>query len=194
MPNAKTRKQAKHALKLDLIPTGLAVLLSVLGVATAGETRLIDAVKSGNAAAVQQLLRQKVPVNDSEPDGSTALHWAVRADRIELVQALIRAGAQADVATRYGLTPLSLAAVNGSAPAVKLLLEAGARPNAAGPDGETALMLASRTGKPAAVQLLVDAGADVNARERWQGETALMWAAAENMEGRQRCWLRAAPT
>jgi ankyrin repeat protein len=30
------------------------------------------------------------------------------------------------------------------------------------------------------VQLLVSAGADVNVMERWQGETALMWAAAEN--------------
>ena len=159
----------------------IAIATVVAGLAAAaGDTRVIDAVKSGNTAAVQQLLRQKVPVNDSEPDGSTALHWAVRADRIELVQALIRAGAQPDRATRYGLTPLSLAAVNGSAAAVKLLLGAGADANAAGPDGETVLMLASRTGKPDAVRLLLEAGARVNAKESWQGETAVMWAAAEN--------------
>jgi uncharacterized protein len=42
------------------------------------------------------------------------------------------------------------------------------------------LMLSSRTGKPAAVKLLLDRGAQVNARETWQGETALMWAAAED--------------
>ena len=75
----------------------IAIATVVPGLATAGDTRVIDAVKSGNTSAVQQLLRQKVPVNDSEPDGSTALHWAVRADRIEFVQALIRAGARSIV-------------------------------------------------------------------------------------------------
>jgi ankyrin repeat protein len=41
-------------------------------------------------------------------------------------------------------------------------------------------MLAARTGNPEPVQLLIARGADVNARETWQGETALMWAAAED--------------
>ena len=41
-------------------------------------------------------------------------------------------------------------------------------------------MLAARTGRPEAVQLLIARGANVNASETWQGETALMWAAAEN--------------
>src|SRR5262245_26294507 len=41
-------------------------------------------------------------------------------------------------------------------------------------------MLASRTGRPEAVQLLVANGANVNASETWQGETALMGAAAED--------------
>jgi ankyrin repeat protein len=41
-------------------------------------------------------------------------------------------------------------------------------------------MTAARTGSRAAVKALLDRGADVNAREQWFGETALMWAAAEN--------------
>ena len=41
-------------------------------------------------------------------------------------------------------------------------------------------MTAARTGNVEAVRALVARGADVNARERWFGETALMWAAAEN--------------
>ena len=41
-------------------------------------------------------------------------------------------------------------------------------------------MTAARTGSVDAVKRLLAAGADVNARERWFGETALMWAAAEN--------------
>ena len=41
-------------------------------------------------------------------------------------------------------------------------------------------MTAARTGNAAAVKLLIGSGADVNAREKWFGETAVMWAAAEN--------------
>ena len=41
-------------------------------------------------------------------------------------------------------------------------------------------MTATRSGSVAAVQCLLGHGADVNAREPWQGETALMWAAGAN--------------
>ena len=76
---------------------------------------------------------------------------------------------------------------------MKLLL-AAADANAAGPDGETVLMLASRTGKPDAVRLLLEAGARVNAKESWQGETAVMWAAAENHAEAVTLLPRTAPT
>ena len=83
-------------------------------------------------------------------------------------------------ATREGITPLQLAAVNGSVATTEALLEAGANPNAVLPEGETVLMTAARTGKPACSKILLDRGADLKAREKWYGETALMWAAAEN--------------
>jgi ankyrin repeat protein len=41
-------------------------------------------------------------------------------------------------------------------------------------------MTAARTGNPDALKALIAHGANVNAKEGWQGETALMWAAAEN--------------
>jgi hypothetical protein len=158
----------------------LLLLAFILPGSAVGPTPLIDAVRSGNAQAVATLLRQRVPVDAAEPDGTTALHWAARLDRADLVQALLRAGAQAGIANRYAVTPLSLAAVNGNAAIVDALLKAGADPNTTGSEGETVLMLAARTGRPEAVRLLVAAGADVNRRETWMGETALMWAAAEN--------------
>ena len=153
--------------------------LVALGAAT-GDARLIDAARTGNAPAVINLLRQGVPVDATEADGSTALHWAARLDRVDMVQALLRAKAKVNVANRYAITPLALAAINGSAAVVDLLLNAGADPNTTGVDGETVLMLAARTGRPDAVQLLLAKGANVNASESWQGETALMWAAAED--------------
>jgi ankyrin repeat protein len=41
-------------------------------------------------------------------------------------------------------------------------------------------MTAARAGSVPAVRLLASRGANVNAREQWFGETALMWASAEN--------------
>ena len=104
--------------------------------------------------------------------GSTAWTWCRRCSG---------ASAQVNVANRYGVTPLTLAAINGSAQVVDLLLKAGAdrehdrrrrrdRADARGAD---------RSARGGAVCCIAK-GADVNASETWQGETALMWAAAED--------------
>ena len=143
-------------------------------------TPLIDAVKQGSPASVRARLQQKVDVNAAEADGTTALHWAVRADDQELTRMLLRAGADPRRANRYGVTPLQLASVNGSVLIATALLEAGADANVVLPEGETILMTAARTGEPALVRLLLDRGADINAREKWYGESALVWAVAEN--------------
>lgn len=161
-----------------------AVVLGLCVAATAafaaGDTRLIDAARRGDALAVRELVRQQVPVDATSADGATALHWAVRGDHLSIARALLEAGATVDVANRYGVTPLALAAINGSGPAVDLLLKAGADPQVRGPDGETVLMLAARTGNVDAVRLLLDKGAALEAHEGWQGETALMWAAGHD--------------
>ena len=156
--------------------------MSVVLIAPAAfaQTPIINAVKAGNLAAVQSLIKQRADVNTAEADGTTALHWAARADNLEVMRALIRAGGDVKRANRYGVTPLQLAAVNGSAPMVKLLVDAGADVNAVLPEGETILMTAARTGRPEAVKILLDAGAKVEPREQWHGESALHWAAAED--------------
>jgi ankyrin repeat protein len=148
--------------------------------AAPADTRLIAAIKIGDAAAARQLLRQGASAKTVDADGTTALHWAVRGDEVELAKALIAAGAPPSAADRFGITPLSLAALNGSTQAIELLLKAGANPNAVTQNGETVLMTAARTGKPDAVQLLLARGARVDGRENEFGETALMWAAGQN--------------
>lgn len=167
---------------LDIRARAIMVTLLACAVRAQAATPLplVDAVKDGNHAAVQSLLRQKTNVNAAEPDGTTALHWAVRADDVELVRLLLRSGANVRAANRYGVTPLQLAAVNGNVAMAQSLLDAGADPNAVLPEGETILMTAARTGQPAMLTLLLDRGADLHARENWYGETALIWAVAEN--------------
>src|SRR5580765_8085773 len=125
---------------------GLA-LLAVAGLGAAErDVRLVDAVKAGDKGAVSSLLRQRIDVNASEPDGTTALHWAVRQDDLQLTDQLIRNGADVKTANRYGITALYLASVNGSASMIEKLLKAGADANGTAPEGETVLMTVARTG------------------------------------------------
>jgi len=91
----------------------------------AGDTRLIDAVKSANGPAIRLLLRDHVDVNAAEADGTTALHWAVRASDLGTVKQLLDAQADVNASNRYAVTPLSVAATNGNEEMIATLVAAG---------------------------------------------------------------------
>ena len=73
---------------------------------------------------------------------------------------------------------MSLAAEVGNTDMLRLLLEVGANADSPNADGQTALQAVARTGKVDAAQVLLDHHAAVDAREKWGGQTALMWASA----------------
>jgi uncharacterized protein len=161
----------------------LAVFVSIAAVGLASsesDTRLADAVKSRDTAAVKALLKPPVGVNAAQGDGATALHWAAHWDDLDTAGLLIRAGANVNAANDLGLTPLSLACTNRSAAMVEQLLAAGANANAVTVTGESVLMTAARTGNPEVVKALLAHGANVNAQDISRGQTALMWAVAEH--------------
>ena len=162
---------------LRAVSLGLLFSATVLG--ATGDLRLIEAVKSGDIAAVRSLLEQHVDVNATQPDGASALAWAAERDDIETADLLIQSGANVNAANENGATPLWLAATMGSSRMTEKLLGSGANPNAALVSGETALMAAASTGNIDVVMALVSHGADVNAREIRGSQTALMWAIAE---------------
>ena len=141
---------------------------------------LVDAVRRGDASAVRALLDGGANVDSRTPDGATALLWAVHTDQPELVGLLLEAGADVEITNRYGVGPASLAAENGNAAILERLLQAGVDANHTLPGGETLLMTAARTGEPETVRTLLAHGADPNLRETTRGQTALMWAAANN--------------
>ena len=143
---------------------------------------LINAVREGNNAKVISLLKERVDVNAVEGDGATVLHWAVYLDDTDTTTLLIQGGADVNTSNDYGVTPLGLASRNGNAHILRQLLKAGADPNDsrhAVNAGETPLMLAARSGQVEAVTTLLDVETDVNAKETWNGQSALMWATAE---------------
>ncbi len=140
---------------------------------------LVDAAKNGDRAAAIKLISQKVDVNTTDSDGTTALHWAAHNNDTDLVDKLIQAGAKAAVKNEYGATPMSEAATNLNTAMIEKLLKAGADPDSPGPDGMTALMIVARSTNVAAAKVLLDHGAHVNAKEQQRDQTALMWASAQ---------------
>jgi hypothetical protein len=133
--------------------------------------------------AVSRVSRTKTPqkkedVNRRSPDGSTPLQWAVYNGDLAEATRLVRAGADVSLGNKYGATPMSLAAEVGNTDMLKVLLEAGANVDSPNADGQTALLAVSRTGNVAAAKLLLDHGATIDAKEKFGGQTALMWASA----------------
>jgi ankyrin repeat protein len=160
----------------------LEVTLLLLSVSTAAvDVRLADLAREGNLEEVRALLSQQVDVNAAQGDGMTALHWAAYRDDLEMARLLLEVKANPEAETRVDkVTPLILAARNGSGAMIEALLKAGADPSKAASTGATPLMSAATSGDVGAVKALLDGGADLNAREKTNGQTALMFAAWED--------------
>ena len=112
------------------------MIASIAVVSAATDLRLIEAVKTHNAEAVQALIKQKVDVNARQNDGATALHWAVHFTDTNAIELLLRSGAKPDLADDTGVTPLYLACLNRQGALVERLLQSRANPNAALVSGE----------------------------------------------------------
>ncbi len=93
---------------------------------------------------------------------------------------LLAAGAKVSVVNDFGSSPMQEAAITGNAAVIRMLLDAGANVESANAEGQTALMAVARTGNVDAAKMLLVAGADVNATEKFGGQSALMWAAAQS--------------
>src|SRR5262249_42227818 len=87
----------------------IAFLLIAATSLSGADLRLIQAVKNSDAKAVRSLISQRLDVNATDVDSSTALHWAAQRNNPEIVDLLLAAGANAKAVTRYNITPLALA-------------------------------------------------------------------------------------
>lgn len=110
---------------------------------------IFEVAKSGDVAALRQLLANGADVNARDERGWPALAYAVynielKRGNVKAVQALIAAGADIEAAIAYGVRPLMLAAGYGVAEVVATLLNAGADALARNEGGYTALMMAKQ--------------------------------------------------
>jgi ankyrin repeat protein len=155
----------------------LGVALTVAAVLGTAQTLAAE----GPAQVAAQVPAQ-IPASDiaRAGQGTSPLLLAVYEGDVARVRALIAAGANVREANAFGATPLAEAARTANVDILRLLLKAGADANEANSEGQTALMAVARTGNVEAAQLLLKAGARLDTRERWGGQTALIWAAAQN--------------
>jgi ankyrin repeat protein len=139
-------------------------------------TALFEAIRRGDSAAVQKLLKGGADPEARNDRGDTPLMAAALNAAASVLELLLQSGADANAANQAGATALMRAATFEDK--ARLLLEKGADLNARSLLGNTALILAARKeGNSRTVKLLLDRGAEVNATNDF-GATALMAAAA----------------
>jgi ankyrin repeat protein len=137
----------------------------------ADETRLMEAVRKGDAGAVRELLAADRRLASARtPEGVPAILLAVYHRHPEIARVFLDHGAEPDVFAGSAL---------GLADRVRSLVAADpALARAHGPDGHTPLGLAAFFGHREVVKLLLEAGADANARSRNAMRVAPIHAAA----------------
>ena len=165
-------------------------------------SRLRQAVKSGNIETIRNLFAVKNFVNAKDAKGRTALHYAaMSSDSTKIVTALIQAGASclsADCenkdARKYaaeanntealnvmrsllGMTPFHIAAELGDIGQLATLLAGGADIESRDHKGLTPLVYAVVALQPEAVKFLLDQGASVNIDNVYD-LSPIHWAAA----------------
>ena len=165
-------------MKRFILAISCVVGMAATSLPQAQQAKLASLIQAGNRKAALDIIRADADVNEAQPDGTRPIHWAVYRVDYEVMEALIAKKAKVDVRNEFGSTPLAEAVKVSDSRMVKMLLDAGSGPEGANEDGETALMLAIKNGDLAIVEMLVKAGANVNAVEKVQDQTPLMWAAA----------------
>jgi ankyrin repeat protein len=166
-------------MRKSIILLTAAALLPLL----ASSADLAALIRDGSSKDALAAIRNGADVNAPQPDGTTPLMWAVVRGDIDLAKELLQRGAKPGGRNALGATVLSEAVVTNDRELIDLLLKAGADPNLGNQDDETPLMLAARQGSLPIAEALVKAGAKVDTREKFRGQSALMWAVGSNNAG-----------
>ncbi|MBK6322927.1 MAG: ankyrin repeat domain-containing protein [Burkholderiales bacterium] len=82
----------------------------------------MDAARTGNTTALQELLAQGAPINARDDNGNTALMLAVRYRHATTVRKLLDLGADTGLRNHEGLTALQIAQQMGFADIAETLL------------------------------------------------------------------------
>lgn len=90
------------------------------------QTELIEAIKSGNSEAINELIESGADVRQQDKQGWTPLNWAAGKGHLEIVDLLLQHGADPFAVGRDLRTPQMIALAAGHAEVVKRLRQAEA--------------------------------------------------------------------
>jgi uncharacterized protein len=96
------------------------------------QMEFIEAIKSGNRAAVEEMIQAGAELNQQDKQGWTPLNWAAGSGQLEIVNVLLERGADPLATGRDLRTPQSIALAAGHADVAKRLREAEAKAGASG--------------------------------------------------------------
>lgn len=116
---------------------------------------LIQAAERGDAALVQQLLRDGADLNGRDARGRTPIMAATHANKPAIVKLLIQAGADINLQDEIKDNPFLYAGAEGRLEVLKLLIDAGADTRITNRFGGTALIPAAERGHVEVVQELL---------------------------------------
>jgi len=94
------------------------------------QVEFIEAIKSGNRAAVQEMIDSGADLSQQDKRGWTPLNWAAGSGQLEIVELLLERGADPLAVGRDLRTPQMIALAAGHADVVKRLREAEAKAGA----------------------------------------------------------------
>ena len=137
------------------------------------ETQFLNAVVTGDVAAIRGLVATGVPVDTADSDGEPALHLAARLEKPASVKALLDLGADPALRGPTGTTLVHMvAAYPKTLPLLEGILARGADVNARDKHGRTPLMSAVLRGHVRGARALLALGADPGLRDD-QGGTVV---------------------
>ena len=142
------------------------------------DQQFIQASKSGDHLAIQQLIENGANLDAVEGLGWTALHWAARNGHDICIDALLDGGANIDAPDHAHFTALHWAAWLGSGVCLSRLLDRGANVHATDNFWATPLHTAAERGNVECIYILLAHGAELSTADYF-GRTALH-KAAEN--------------
>lgn len=90
------------------------------------QIELIEAIRSGNRSAVEELIKSGIDLTQEDKQGWTPLNWAAGSGHLEIVELLLESGADPLAVGRDLRTPQMIALAAGHAEVVKRLREAEA--------------------------------------------------------------------
>lgn len=159
------------------LAVGLCV--SCLGAASGVSDDFYSAVRRGDSATVEKLLKSSGNVNVADSRGDTPLMYAAAVGSEAMMRRLIEAGADVNARNSFGASALLWSA--GSLPRVRLLVEHGADVNVVSKQGHTPVEVAAHyAGNVETLKLLVAKGASLKLPPDKNGGTALAFAADVN--------------